>query len=304
MARTSPRLLAIEHPAPSIPARFRLYHGGQAKRGYLVTHDPESGGYLGDYVYFSSLRSYAEGYVRRSSDSARTLFVIDARYVPAGTRVMMSDEKGWPPRGVEGLLFALIDMTHDLKDLASTRTRSAALSPEPVPDVPSFDAAIASRIQGIRYLRRASENVADGPALSPRLHRLLRTALARFLDPAIASATAELVPSDDYPSKDRWNDAILFLLDTFGTLDLTVEQLNIGLDRYREEWQQTFTRPLSHANLEAARQLGLDAIRSDDYGGGARSGMIITVPGPIPVLPARRTAGRRPKSVSRRKYGE
>ena len=290
--------VAIPSPAPSIPARFRLYHGGSAKRGYLVTHDAEHGAYLGDYVYFSSLRSYADEYVERRKRGDASLFVLDARYVPDGTRVMLDDRKSWPRRPVEGALFDLIDLNRELWGLLRLLEKGGGrtlLDPHL-----GAEAVESLRIdlRGTRILRRSSGP--DGPsAVPPRERRVLQEARIRIAGKAVAEAEPLVLatPEDEW-ARDRWNDGFVYLISRHGTLDVTADQVRDARESLRGEWLAEFTVPLSHANLTSMRELGLRHTGGRRWGG-AGSGMIVVVPGPIPVLPRRRTAGRRPKSPRR-----
>ncbi len=115
------QLIAIPYPAPSIPAAWRLYHAGSAHHGLLATHDPESFGYLGDYVYFSTERRYASLYLAKArkrdgrSRPKRTaqVFVIDARALPEGTRIV-GRRQGKCSMSVEGLFTDWIDINWDM----------------------------------------------------------------------------------------------------------------------------------------------------------------------------------------------
>lgn len=138
-------MIAIPYPAPSIPPRFRLYHGGAAKRGLLLADQDTassfhevSSQYLGPYVYFSTLKEYAATYLRRSyGDGPATrrrgakLFVLDAREVPAGTRVLRT---GDPATGVNARLWDLIDTVNELdywrRQLVETGAATIAHLPE------------------------------------------------------------------------------------------------------------------------------------------------------------------------------
>jgi hypothetical protein len=263
-------LVAIPDPAPSIPARFRLYHGGTARRGYLATDSPGSGAYLGDFVYFSSLKSYAREYAHHRTKHAGRgrLFVIDSRYLPDGSRIMQSDDNSWPSRAIGDLLCALIDMSVDLAGAARLLDRHAIRSFLAPCDVEDLQYEVWRQLTLVRFLRRHS---------------------GRSDSPAIVSDTlvlAEPAPSDDFPAKDRWNSLALFLLETFGTLDVTAAQLRTAARLYRTQWLSSFTVPLHAANLDLKRQEAATASARHGYPVGG-NGLIALVPGKIPVLDER-----------------
>jgi hypothetical protein len=287
------RLIAIKDPAPSIPASFRLYHGGASKGGYLVTNDPESNDYVGDYVYFSTVKAYARTYLHRRKNKAASLFVIDARYLPKGTLVLRSDRlTEWPPRPVVGRIFDLIDTQSDLRFwirlLTDTSTRTM-LDPGAPAEVRQ---AVVDSLKEVRYLRRVTNQPNSPPLTSARTLHALKAYFRRFLEPRVGAALAQLAPLDEeYACRDRWRSVAVFLLDVFGTLDLAVKDLRAALSRYRKEWLAKFAFPISASNVGAMRQLGMVA----DPDGESRqflSGTIVIVPGRVPVLDARFRAGR------------
>lgn len=282
-------LIAIRDPAHSVPARWRLYHGGAAKRGYLVTHDPESNGYVGDYVYFSTVKRYAQRYMRHWRGTASSLFVVDGRYLPQGTRVLRSTDSSWPPRGVEARLFDLIDMQSELRiwiDVAAQNPAYTMLHPE-APR--AMRDTIVDWLKRVGYLCRTSNEPGSPTVLSSRAVRALRRYLDRLLEPRWAASCGQPVPLDeeDYPCSDRWRSPVLYLLDTFGTLDFSVDSLRSALALYRQEWLAEFSTPLSASNLDDVRQVGVAATLADPSPC-ARNGMIVLVPGPIAVLDGRR----------------
>jgi hypothetical protein len=108
---------------------------------------------------------------------------------------------------------------------------------------------------------------------------------------------AELAPLEEGSAcSDRWRSVVLFLLDTCGTLDVSLSDLRAARSRYRQEWLAEFSTPLTASSLDNMRQLGvaddlrtasIDPERLDEVAGTAFNGVIAIVPGPIPVLPAR-----------------
>jgi hypothetical protein len=290
------RLLAIQDPAPSIPARFRLYHGGTAKRGYLVTQDPNSNAYVGDYVYFSSLKRYAREYLQRRRRVPATLFVIDARYLPAGTRVFRNTQTAWPPRSVMGRIFDLIDMQRELKSWIETLQRSSArtmLEPAAPQEVRS---KVTGWLRVIWRLPRISRKPRSLPVVSARVLRVLRSYFDRLLGPGSGAGLAALAPLEEACAcSDRWSNVVLFLLETYGTLDLSGSDLRSARGRYRREWLAEFSAPLTASTLDEMRQLGVaddlrtastDPDRLDELAATAFNGVIAIVPGAIPVLAA------------------
>jgi hypothetical protein len=290
-------LVAIPSPAPSIPARFRLYHGGSVKRGYLVTQEPDSSSYLGDFVYFSSVRGYAEQYMKKQKRKNASLFVLDARYVPEGTRVMVGDAT-WPPRAVEGLLCDLIDFNwevHTWLALLQNGQGRSLLDPNLGPE---GSALVQRHLRHRRVLRRRS-GPQGGHATPERERRILQKARVRVLGRLVAESEPLIAATDeDDPARDRFNSSIHFFVSTYGTADVTADQVRHSRMAFREAWLDEFTVPLSHENLESMREVGLRQVQNPKVSG-AHRGMIVVVPGPIRVLPTRQTAGRRPKHTAR-----
>jgi hypothetical protein len=105
----------------------------------------------------------------------------------------------------------------------------------------------------------------------------------------LAAECGQPVPfeEEDYVCTDRWRSPVLFLLDTFGTLDFSADSLRSALALYRKEWLAEFSTALSASNLDDLRQAGIAATLADPSPC-ARNGMIVLVPGPIAVLDGRR----------------
>jgi hypothetical protein len=172
------QLVAIRDPAPSIPARFRLYHGGTSRRGYLVTQSSDSNAYLGEYVYFSSLKWYAREYLHPRRGVPAALFVIDARYLPAG-------DTG-PSEHTDDVASAMGDGTnflphrHARRAHAFDRDAGEQLGPDPARrgrpaggseqgrKLAAGDLALATRIEGIWQPGR---RVFRCPSCAPGLFR-------------------------------------------------------------------------------------------------------------------------------------
>jgi hypothetical protein len=290
-------LVAIPDPAPSIPAKFRLYHGGTPKRGHLVTHSPTSGGWLGDYVYFSTVKQYARRYARGKDHAGRgRLFVIDARYLPPGTRIMRTTDSGWPPRSIEWRLFDLIDMTGDLRNLVDLLEQHSlpSLLAEPAPE--DVRQELVRHLRYVTVLRLRAARPGSEPLVAPRLVRALKDLQRRQLGPRWAAKLA--LPAFDarFPAKDCYNSLALFLLDRFGTLDLRAADLRAAAERYRADWLEEFTIPLGAGTLQALREEGVRAFFDPEDDSSARNSIIAIVPGKVHVLEERdrdlpRTAG-------------
>jgi hypothetical protein len=291
------QLVAIRDPAPSIPARFRLYHGGTSRRGYLVTQSSDSNAYLGEYVYFSSLKWYAREYLQPRRVVPAALFVIDARYLPAGTRVLRNIQTTWPPRSVMGRIFDLIDMQGELRRSIETLESSSAWTLLDADAPQEVRSRVASWLRAIWRLRRVSRESGSPAVVSSGVLRALRGYFDRLLGPGVGARLAELAPlGEACACCDRWRSIVLFLLDTLGTLDVSLSDLRSARGRYRQEWLAEFSTPLTASSLDDMRQLGvaddlrtasIDPDRLDEVAGTAFNGVIVVVPGPLPVLSAR-----------------
>lgn len=259
-------LVAIPAPAPSIPARWRLYHGGAAKGGRLVTHDRASGAYLGDLVYFSPRAEYARRYVpapRGAAASRRrgtALFVVDARTLPPGCRILVGGATAGDAI-VEERLMDLID--------AVCFARAALQSVECPPEHVRWELDKLSR----RLIRCRRERPDDPSAASAGTRRRLEAALRGHRpDPAQRPA-------------DRFSSMLLYLLEAHGTLEPTAAQLEAAIADYRRDWLAAFSVPFDPLALGTGRP-------ADRHPCSASDGLIVLVPGPVPVLDRRHAAGR------------
>lgn len=260
--------MAIPAPAPSIPQRFRLYHGGAPKRGWLVTHDRSSLGWLGDVVYFSPHHDYARAYLgaRHGSPAAlvrgQGLFVVDARTLPPGCRVLVGGASA-ADSIVEERLVDLIEaiwFAHDW--LAAGEARPGRVRRE------------LARLAR-RALRRRDDHGDDPSSLSERSVRVIAAALG-----------GPPRPDPQCRPADRFSSMLLYLVEAYGTIAPTRAQVEAAVPAYRRDWLAAFSVPL---NPLAVHRPGP---RSVDTWPAAGDGQIVLVPGPIPVLPKRYAAGR------------
>jgi hypothetical protein len=163
-------------------------------------------------------------------------------------------------------------------------------------------------IEQVRYIRRSAPDSQSQAVITPKLIRAFQRISLALVGYSGEARLAGLAPLDsdgpyDGPCKDRWDSLALFLLDCYGTLDLSKTHLRAALDTYRREWLSEFSGPLNASNLDAVRQGGVAAMLDETYGGGARTGMIVLVPGKVRVLDDRKRTGT-PKKPRPRSLGE
>jgi hypothetical protein len=288
-------LVAIRYPAPSVPAAFRLYHGGAARRGHLETHSTDSHLYLGDFVYASASRAYARRYADRTHHRSRRrpgLFVLDARYLPDGSRIMHGDRGGWPRRSVERLLFAVIDVVDDLVGWSRQIARCGRTLLDTVEANDGYPTFLR-RLAEISALRRSRASMPARDVEPAHVRRALRTYTARYIGrrsgPA-AGMAAGRVSDESNPVNDGWSSALLFLLRRYGRLDLSRADLLAAIDDYRAAWLAQFTDPFSAQDLAARRLLGRP--QPEGFHTHATDHLIVMIPGPIRVLAERDRDGR------------
>jgi hypothetical protein len=300
-------LIAIPYPAPSIPAQYRLYHGGSAKGGWLRVHDPQSWAYLGPYVYFSPRKQYAAGYVTdRHRQSARAvrdkqLFVIDARLLPEGSRVVTGIDA---LDSTESLFMDLIDTRRSLCGWEECLSRHGGRSYALLSDLASLGVKHEPQKMLADWLPRVqgpilcSDGVDGDPrALSPQalaaLHRCCRDLGLEYVGEPVSLERALI--SGDFV-KHRLNDGLLFALSVCGTLDLDQYQVRALLGRLIEVWLEAYSVTLDvttlnthrdRAALAASREIQDTGIHYDGHVRHvehAGPGDIVLVPGPIRVL--------------------
>lgn len=308
--------LAIPAPAPSIPARFRLYHGGAAKRGYLVPMQPEEYLYLGDYIFASPIKQYAARYARRMYGPAarrrRTkLYVIDARYVPAGCRLIAIPASAARIDCIETRLFGLIDVMEELSWIECEMRAHHVNSTIDLLSWHSDDCRRATRngycdctvlherLFKIGAIPSSEREPGDPTRISSRGIEALNVLRARFLGSHRdkIETQEDFVHSDDNGVDDRFTSALVYAVGKFGHLDLSLEQIRAMRDLYRKEWLQTFTVAFTLAEMGRVRERAAcsvnNAVNRADPILSADEGMVLMIPGPIPVLAERFCAGRR-----------
>jgi hypothetical protein len=301
------QLIAIPYPAPSIPAHHRLYHAGCECNGMLATHSRESLAYLGDYVYFATLRGHAQTYLRGSrkregaahAKRGSRVYVIDARALPQHSLVI---DRRWAtrPAFVEHLFFDLIDLVRDLRQLCEPRPVRGCASPDEgqgdVPDTPAPVVELLGRLGGRRVTVRQHGDPPHPLCLEAGLFAEL-VSLQRYLGIAAAVAVpGESALATEETVHHRFTNALLYLLACTGRLTPTRPQVREALEALPGHWLTAMARPVSWKSLPDARTraetaraayVQQEGIQVDGFqvaGYASLDGGIVLVPGPIPVL--------------------
>jgi hypothetical protein len=293
-------LMAIPYPAPSIAPAYPLYHGGCEYRGMLQSAPRDVFGETGGFVYFATLRSYAQTHIRSArsrgtshAKRAARLYVVDARALPPGARVM---DAAWRsvPRNL--LLCDIVDLRselHRMRDEALDRRRSDA----PALDSP-FGRAGLWRLAGCGVPVRRH----DDPA-NPMCLNAVQFSELVLLQEALGIARSMAVPPamiHDWHDHEgapivihRFYSAALFAQQFAGTLRPDISQIDELIRFMPRHWLATFTQPVTRHALPAARDRA-EWARITESGAGTHErpnraypeadGSIVLVPGPIPVL--------------------
>ena len=300
-------LIAIPGDAPSVPAPLRLYHGGCAKNGRLLPQAPRHILYFGPYVFLSAAKDYAQRYVakQRTVHAARRLraarlYTVDARQLPAGSRilVMRTDEPC-----LEAYLCDLIDLqmelsiwlellddegvgsTYELAEFAAPGRRSGRCGPR----------------ERLHRLAEATVCISDAPqpfaTFAPArtialLHQAQRVWQASRLTQVLRPA--ELAAHHGADIKHPFRDAVLHMLGRCGSLNVRRAQLEQAIAELPDLWLHSFSIPFDLASFAAQRERAQMRRVHARHDGERRTGdsdaVIVLVPGPIPTLPVRQAA--------------
>lgn len=297
------KLVAIRDPALSIPRERRLIHWGAAKKGKLIPGPADGYGSIGSYVYFSSIKQYARTYSRTPSGLSASkrrgggLFVIDAKQLPAGARVL------WPEQDQIGdRLFDLVDSLHYLSAWKNTLSCFKNLSIRQLITEHAEDLGVKQHIQSLtaalsnsnqQSVRCDERFSGDSAVVTEKTMALLDEAAY-----ALALPTWKSIKSDNHSQNVQWVDQFnlpeLFLIEQFGNLDLSLTQINEAIARYRQRWLTAFSQPVDSGNFDDYRNHAELAFSAVQQTRGSRmmevNGSIVLIPGPIKVLPGRSQA--------------
>lgn len=303
------KLIAIPYPAPSIPAAFRLYHGGWSKGGQLQPHRAESGGFLGHYVYFSPRKAYAAEYVSDRRDLPargrrdKTMFVVDARSLPHGCLVVMGADALAPIDGVFWDLFLFrnkVDWWS--RELSRQGVRTWLLQEDSSSGADSTKGGdsrlLVQWLSEINSVLIAQDGQPDDlRGLQPQTIELLlrmRADLGLQTDIAVLSLRQALA----HPGfvAHQLNHPLLLALSMYGTADLAETDVRALADVNMQAWLAMHARPFRRevlplcrdvAAVGQARSIQEDGGQIDGYmtrQKGTMPGDIVMVPGPIDVL--------------------
>jgi len=184
---------------------------------------------------------------------------------------MIDDNSGWPPALALHELFSLVDATCDLRGWADEMERSGVQSLlETRSDwhgrrLPVF----ASPLANIRNLQRTSRSSESGPTVSPRVVELIRREKRRYFG---SEAAEEVQPApldnEDCCAKHVLSSTVIFLLQEFGSLDLSLLQVRHALPVYRAAWLNKFTATLMWAERS---RLSFQRVRISKCGSAVRT---------------------------------
>ena len=249
MTPAEKRLIAIRDPAPSIPVEFRLYHGGSPKRGALIPHSSRALSYVGDYVYFSVNKRYAQQYVNRRSSAASPkrksrrsdVFIIDARLLPSDSLIVRAGSGS--KSSLEEALACLVEARHALEWLLKLCREKGVTRLKDLQEFERITLPFASRLESHSQAKFAGVD-------------------------AIMEGTS-------------------FVFFYYGRLDLEFEELVRARQELQVLWCRGFTTPFDVCDLESAKAANASKGPSSRDPSLAQGRLIVLVPGKIPVLPNR-----------------
>ena len=288
------RGFAVRESGNSVPVHYRLYHGGLSIGNQLLSRDQHSFAYLGNYVYFTPLKIYAQRYVDNHKNTAlglkSKLFVADARHLPKGTRVIATDPSRFADNHID--LCGLIDLRWELSDWYEELVRID-------PGNDNTPISFAHLETGKRLLRNLSQaNVLSGKAsqCNPKHTSgipimLLHQEQDRHGYPITQVIDSLDVFDEDMAFKHAYRNAALFALQEMGSLNLSANQVQYHQQKLvAKRWLERFSVPFEVGMLRRMRTALEDRRKISRREGEGDSisdssdGLIILVPGPVDVV--------------------
>lgn len=287
-------MLICPFPATGIPVPYRLYHGGLSIGNQLLSRDQHSFAYLGNYVYFTPLKIYAQRYVDNHKNTAlglkSKLFVADARHLPKGTRVITTDPSRFADNHID--LCGLIDLRWELSDWYE----ELVLVDPGNDNTPVLFAHLET---GKRLLHNLSQaNVLGGKAFkcNPKHTsdipiKLFHQEQDRNGYPITRVIDSLNVFDEDMTYKHAYCNAALFALQEMGSLNLSANQVQYLQQKLvARRWLERFSVPFEVGMLRRMRTALEDRrkVSRREWDGDSISdssdGLIIVVPGPVDVV--------------------